>query len=296
MSSIDDYDVDYLLEAACQLADEFEKIEIPLIIGGGFSQYIRTLYFNKVQSLRYPNKILQRSTEDIDLFLTADIIVDYKKVTEISSVLSKLNYEVKTEFFQFKKNVQYMGASRGIEVDILTEPPKEEDREKVKIKKPRVKPLESKNFHAFMHNEAYLLSKFLVKTSSYVEPDLQEKFKNIYLPSCFSFLVMKLYAFRDRIDDEKKEFGKHHAYDIFATIINMDEADWNTAAEQRENYQGTNILIEAKKIVSQFFNSEISTGVIRIKENELFQRGKNLFDKYLNNFIADLHELLDISE
>lgn len=292
MNSNDSFDGDYLLEATFELADEFERIGIPLIIGGGFSQYIRTLYFNKVQSLRYPSKILQRSTKDIDLFLTADIIVDSKKVSEITSILSKLNYEVKTPNYQFKKVIQYVDSPKEIEVDILTEPPNEKDSDKVKIKnKQRIKPVGVKNFHAFMHKEAYLLSSFLVKASSYVEPQLQTKFKNIYLPSSFSFLVMKLHAFRDRINDTNKEFGKHHAYDIFTTIRNMDEADWKTAVQQRKYYQGKNIFIESNKIVRQFFDSEISNGIIRIKENELFQRRKNLFNKDIENFMKDLNEL-----
>lgn len=184
-----------------------------------------------------------------------------------------------------------MGSPKEIEVDILTEPPNDEDIKKVKIKKPRIKPVGVKNFHAFIHKEAYLLSNFLVKASSYVEPHLQTKFKNIYLPSSFSFLVMKLHAFRDRINDTNKEFGKHHAYDIFATIRNMDEADWITAVQQREYFQGKKIFIESNKIVRQFFDSETSKGIIRIKENELFQRRKNLFNKDIENFMKDLKEL-----
>jgi hypothetical protein len=33
----------------------------------------------------------------------------------------------------------------------------------------------------------------------------------VFLPHAFSFPMMKLFAFRDRLEDRNKEFGRYHA-------------------------------------------------------------------------------------
>lgn len=71
---------DYLLKALFELAKELSSFNVPLIIGGGLSLYIRTTYFHKVRSPRYPKQTEQRVTKDMDIFLSSDIIVDSAKV------------------------------------------------------------------------------------------------------------------------------------------------------------------------------------------------------------------------
>ncbi len=85
------------------MARSLEGKEIPLIIGGGLSLYIRTVYLPKVRSPRYPRKVLQRSTKDIDIFLTSDIIIDAKKFEIIRNSIESLGYKPKTKYFQFIK-------------------------------------------------------------------------------------------------------------------------------------------------------------------------------------------------
>lgn len=61
---------------------------------------------------------------------------------------------------------------------------------------------------------------------------LSNLFQNVFLLSSFSFIVLKLHAFKDRINDDKKDFGRYHAYDIFSSIIEMDDIDWIAAQSQ----------------------------------------------------------------
>ena len=79
MNSTDNYEnynPDFLINALVELAKALKDKGIPLLIGGGLSLYIRTVYIHKKRSPRYPKKVFQRSTKDIDVFLTSDIIID----------------------------------------------------------------------------------------------------------------------------------------------------------------------------------------------------------------------------
>jgi hypothetical protein len=106
-----------------------------------------------------------------------------------------------------------------------------------------------------------------------------------------SFLILKLHAFRDRINDNKKEYGRHHAYDIFASIIEMDENDWKDAKSQYEVYRGKQVITEATRIINAYFSSEYSMGIIRLKENQLYKRNQNKYNSYLKSFLEDIREL-----
>lgn len=69
-----------LLDALLELATELSKHNVQLIIGGGLSLYIRTTFLSKERSARYTSQIFQRSTKDIDIFLSCEMILDYEKL------------------------------------------------------------------------------------------------------------------------------------------------------------------------------------------------------------------------
>jgi tRNA A37 N6-isopentenylltransferase MiaA len=50
------YESDHLISALIELANLLETHKIPLIIGGGFSLYLRSFLIHKVRSPRYPKK------------------------------------------------------------------------------------------------------------------------------------------------------------------------------------------------------------------------------------------------
>ena len=115
---------DHLVKALIELAAQLEKYDIPLIIGGGFSLYLRTTLLNKKHSPRYPKRVVQRSTKDIDIFLSSDLIIDAAKIEVLRDSLSLLGYQPKTKYFQFKKEITFANTQREIVIDILSAPPK----------------------------------------------------------------------------------------------------------------------------------------------------------------------------
>lgn len=288
------FENDFFLETLTALAKEFGAHKIPLIVGGGFSLYIKTRFIKKLRSSRYVSQPFIRSTKDIDIFLSNELIVDSIAIENIKMVLEKLNFKVKTEYFQYRKEVIVGSVKRDVVLDILSQPVPANNLHKVKIKKPRIKPIGVKEFHAFYHEEAIVITSHLVNVEEFVHAELQEKFRNIFLPSSLSFIILKLHAFRDRINDEEKDFGRHHAYDIFSAIIEMDELDWKNAKHQFEESKNTNVISESIKIVSKYFISESQMGIVRLRENQNYKKDKKEYDSYIAEFISDLKEIFNI--
>ena len=50
----------------------------------------------------------------------------------------------------------------------------------------------------------------------------------VYVPNPFTYLLMKLHAFRNRKDDPDKRLASHHALDVYriVSMLTRDEYDW----------------------------------------------------------------------
>jgi hypothetical protein len=87
------------------------------------------------------------------------------------------------------------------------------------------------------------------------------------------------------------DFGQHHAYDIFATVIDMDQADWENAEHHLSLNQTAEYFQSSQDIITKFFSNKDNLGIIRLRENKLYQRDKDVYDKYIPDFINDLKDL-----
>lgn len=277
---------DLLLKALIELANELGEKNIPLVIGGGLSLYIRTTHLNKERSPRYKDQASQRSTKDIDIFLTSDFIItcdDYAKI--LRDTLTSLGYMPKTKYFQFEKEIE---SQRTIMVDILSPPIEKDDfdNKNIRIKIPGID-----KFHARRNNEAKGVDIGLIPIKDL--PVLREDSK-LYIISSFNYIILKLHAFRDRIDDEEVDFGRYHAFDIFATVIDMDEDDWNNAKKHFDEEKDQFYIKSAIEIVRKYFNQPASMGITRLKENELYKRGKEQYNSFIDNFLSDIKEMFSL--
>ncbi|MCZ7603155.1 MAG: hypothetical protein M5R37_09815 [Melioribacteraceae bacterium] len=285
---------DFLIGALIELSTELKKVDIKCIVGGGFAQHIRAKYFTAKISPRYKFRILQRTTKDIDFFLTSDLITKSEDIESVKGIVQKLNYKVVTKYFQYSKQIMVGEQIKEVGLDILTEPPKSSDIDKVRMNKPpRVRPINVKEFHAFQHNEAKGLEKYLIKVSDFVDEKDKDKFENVYIPSAIQFIIMKLFAFRDRVDDELKDFGRHHAFDIFSTIVSMTEYDWANYERKIEFYDSV-LTEEAHTIVEKYFSDSEKLGVLRIRENKIYKNLSHTYDEHLNLFLEDLATLFGV--
>lgn len=281
---------DALIAPLVELAMELNKSDIPLILGGGLSLYLRTTLLKKKYSPRFPRRIMQRSTKDIDIFLTSDLIVDPTKVGLIRDALNSLGYKPVTKYFQFSKSISDTD-SKEIVIDILSAPPSDNDIDKTKTKGIRIKPEGIEKFHAYLVKEARDINLGLIQINDLSNLSHNANISNLFILSSFNYIILKLHAFRDRVDDESVDYGQHHAYDIFATVIDMDQSDWKNAEHHLSHNQTAEYIHSSQDIILKFFSDKDNLGIIRLRENKLYQRDKDEYDKYLPDFISDLKDL-----
>jgi hypothetical protein len=110
----------------------------------------------------------------------------------------------------------------------------------------------------------------------------------VYVPQAFPYALMKLFAFRDQKDnpDPKKDYGKHHALDLYGIVAMMTEAEYTFAKTLRAKYAGEAKVREAGEIVRDDFAGPESIGVLRMREHTLFRPAMDV-----RTFLAVLHEL-----
>jgi len=133
----------------------------------------------------------------------------------IRSALDGLGYRPEVEHFQFVKDTPH----GQVKIDLLTCDVPEQDRSKVKIKPPRVQPAEKVRLHAYLTKEAVALGLApfeLTLTGRRASGDAASL--TVHIPNPFTYLLMKLHAFRDRVHDERKSLATHHATDIYRIL------------------------------------------------------------------------------
>jgi hypothetical protein len=109
----------------------------------------------------------------------------------------------------------------------------------------------------------------------------------ISVASAFTLLLMKLHAFRDRSQDEEKDLGRHHALDIYRIIAMMPEKEFEWTRQQISTQRKDPALIQAARIVREYFESSESLGSLRLREHALWNAGMALDD-----FLSAMHDLL----
>ena len=123
----------------------------------------------------------------------------------------------------------------------------------------------------------------------------ETKISNIFIPSSFNYIILKLHAFSDRFEDESVDFGRHHAYDIFAIVTDMDKNDWENASAHFQSEKESDYIKSSIHIINTFFSSPTSLGILRLQENQLFRKNSSEFSAYIPDFISDLKSLFGVS-
>ncbi len=228
-----------------------------------------------------------RATNDMDLLLRPEIVTRAEHMKTIRDGLDRLGFEVVkgAEFYQFAKR---LGGSRYVKVDLLAGPLGQyEDPSRVKVDSRRVKPKPSVGLHAHRSDEAvaYDLEPITVSLSG-TRSSGEKAVYEVTIPQAFSYLMMKLLAFRDRKDDAEKEFAQHHALDLYRIVAMLSEPEYTSVQSLSTTYRDDDQVREASRIVSGFFAETGALGILRMREHPLFVGG---FD--LKQFIEVLREL-----
>jgi hypothetical protein len=273
------------------LLHELREENIPLILGGGYGLYLKQVHLQN--TLEAPTLIagelwpVPRATEDLDILLRTEIVLDADRMGPIRAALDRLDYTAVpgAEYMQF---VKQLGHGRFVKVDLLTGPlgPLADDP-RVKVDDRRVRPRQSVKLHAHRTDEALGFQDDTLAIP--VEGSLPsgEAYRAVVnVLSAFTLLLMKLHAFRDRCQDEEKDLARHHALDIYRIVAMMTEEEFEQTRRQISTQRDHPVLIEAARIVRDHFESPESLGSLRLRSHALWNDGMAL-----DEFLSAMHDL-----
>lgn len=272
------------------LLHEIEGADIRLILGGGFGIYLKIDYVKE----KGERTLLQawpepRSTNDIDLFLRPELLIQATKLSPLAKAIARLGYHVVpgAEKYQFVKPGPEGNPAGSIKIDLLTGPRTCFVGSRVKTDIRRARPKPSVGVHAHPVDEAPTLEKGLLPvmlagklTSG--KPGQAE----VLLPQPFTFLMMKLFAFRDKLADTDKEPARYHALDLYAILATTIETEWRYALKLRDVFGNHPYVLKAGNLVSEYFSTLDRPGLVRLRESPYCRS-----ELQLHEFISALQEL-----
>ncbi len=276
-----------LLQELGGIAQKARQQGMRLIIGGGVGLLLRDRWVRTrgARTLRpYPSL---RATTDLDVFLGAEIIADPVLMRRLREFLDELGYEPISgaEYYQFVKRMPAGSALPVVKVDFLAAPPPGHD---LMVDERRIRPRGFRRLHAHVTPEALTVEEGLVEV---LIPSGSSRV-GVMLPHPFSYVILKLFAFRDRMDDQNKQLGRYHAFDIYTSVAMLTQGEFGEAREMCRRHEESSELREARVIRGNFFSTETGLGVLRIREH-LRETGvpEDLVD--LDGFLLDLRDLLE---
>ena len=279
-----------LQTALLDLLHEVQGTDIKLIIGGGFGIYLKTDHVRQLGGRTLLREWPEtRSTNDLDLYLRPELLIQSTKLKPLAEAIARLGYQVVpgAEKYQFVKPGPGGDQAGSVKIDILTGPQSRFQGTRVKTDARRVRPNPSVGIHAHPLNEVPTLEEGLLqKTLEGRLSSGDHGQAEIFLPYPYTFLMMKLFAFKDRLNDVDKEFGRYHALDLYTILATTMEMEWKYTVELRNRRGDEPYIMEAGRLVSEHFSALDRLGIIRLRESRYYRPELQLVE-----FISALKEL-----
>lgn len=260
-----------------------------LCVGGGLGLYLKQENLRKKKDARtlfsFDAMPAARTTEDIDLFLRAEVVADAESMLQIRQVLNRLSFEVvdSAQYMQFIRPME-----RGyVKVDLLVGPT-DSFASRLKRDDRRVRPKgRSVELHARRVDEAVAIEcdPVILPIDGRLTSGARHS-TAVRIPQAFSYLVMKITAFRDRCDDGDKDHGRHHALDVYRLVGLLTEEEYKDVRVLSEQHANDEPVTEVRRVVAEHFGDEDSLGALRIREHNLYSSAMRL-----DAFCAELQNL-----
>jgi hypothetical protein len=282
-----------LQTALLDLLQEIRGSEIRLIIGGGFGIYLKTDHAKRLNKRTLLDQWPEpRSTNDLDLFLRPELLIESSRLKPLVSAITGLGYQVVpgAENYQFVKAGPSGTVAGSVKIDILTGAQSCFQGTRVKVDTRRARPKPSVGMHAHPVDEALTLEQGLLPillAGTLSSGDTWES--EIFLPHPYTFSMMKLFAFKDRLDDPDKEFGRYHALDLYTILATTTEEEWEYALQLRDQHKNDPFIIEAGHLVSEYFSTSERLGMIRLIESPYYRP-----ELQIEKFMSVLQELFPL--
>jgi hypothetical protein len=284
-----------LQTALLDLLFEVQGTDIQFIIGGGFGVYLKAEYVRRLgERTLFREWPEARSTNDLDLFLRPEFLIESVKLRPLEKAMARLGYHVVpgAEKYQFVKSGPEGDQTGAIKIDILTGPQSLFVGTAVKTDARRDRPNPSVGIHAHPVDEVPTLEEELLSRKLEGILSSGEFWQaDVFLPHPYTFLMMKLFAFKDRLDDVNKEFGRYHALDLYTILSTTLETEWRQALAFRDQKRDDRYIREAGTLVSKYFSALNRLGMIRLRESRYCRP-----ELQLDEFMSALVELFPIRE
>jgi len=272
------------------LLHELRTSDIKPIVGGGFGIFLK-IEHTRASGQRTLLKTWPepRSTNDLDLFLRPELLCESKRLRPLAEAISRLGYEVIPEAakYQFVRILSPENRAANVKLDLLTGPESRFQGTNVKVDARRARPNPSVGVHAHPVNEVPTLEEGLLSIALAGTLSSGAAWQGeVHLPHPFSFLTMKLFAFRDRLNDGTKDSGRYHALDLYSILATTTESEWDHGIELRDRFRPDPTVKEAGHLVSTYFSKNQDLGILRIKESQHYRT-----DFQLTDFMGALADL-----
>lgn len=258
---------DHLLIALRDLARLLRAEGVRVTVGGGYGLLPRATRRSQMEvRTRLPERLPQRGTEDIDYFLDPEIVTSAERMSAIRAALDQLGYQPTVKFMQFAMPRSVEGMSATVKIDLLAGPVAESDAALVHIKDMRVRPVNGQGLHAYLTPEAFSLAK------GRQDFDIGEGDESIIVSVLhpFTYIVLKLFALRDRLARSTDTKQRYHALDLFAVWASLTDGEWDQTQAWSREYSGEMRMQEAQSICRELFGDVTSRGVIALREQMRF--------------------------
>ncbi len=216
-----------------------------------------------------------------------ELLVQLPEMQTVRTVLDELNFEVITgsQFWQF------VLPATDVKIDLLTGPIPEEAKPLLTIEpgknSRRVRPKGDLELHARRTPEALGMAENQEEITVEGKLSNGSEYSGINrIPSPFTYLMMKLTAFGDQVDDELRAFGRHHALDVYRTIAMINEDQFTQTKEQFDRYSNESAARHVVALAKDLFGTRESPGILRMREHAIY--GTNMD---IGTFIDVLREL-----
>lgn len=265
--------MDPLNSSLLDLLRELAGQDVRLTVGGGYGLYLKRTYRAPPRQTLLTELPTVRSTNDIDLFLRAEELADLGRTKEVADAIKRLGYGAVEEakYLQWKRPVVIGDVEQEVKIDVLVGP-LGRYQGRIKVRPPRARPKGDIQFHAHTVEEALHIEEqpigVLVEGRT---SDGKPYSATVYVPEAYPYLLMKLHAFSDRKKDGNKQLGRHHALDVYTIVGMMTQPEYDRAKAYGAADEQDKHVQRARKIVSEDFADESATGLIRIREHELFR-------------------------
>ena len=278
------------------LLHELDGQNVPLIVVGGYSLFLRRLIVEQTGSRSlYAFIPPVRATEDFDIVLKLELLADPVRVLHLAAAIERLGYDVLKDAarYQFCKPGTAWEGHRDVKIDLLARQPGPADPQ-LPYDERRIFPKGKKKgnpLHARCTPEAIAAEDGLTEVALAGQRTSMEAYEGtVFLPSPYAIYLMKLFAFRDEETGKKRGerelYARKHALDLYTLTSLLTEVEYDNLQAYRERYGSHPAAQDASSIVAEFFSRPDSKGALRIQEHPDFPGTSELDD-----FLALLAEI-----